>query len=88
MDRPEARSFALDVRRLDDGPPLFDLGLVVCAERLRRLLLARENLQPEIGEPGAGFTAAERTGRGQNKVVAKFDPAAEETLFIPRLKGG
>jgi len=37
---------------------------------------------------GAGFTAAERTGRGQSKVVAKFDPAAEETLFIPRLKGG
>jgi hypothetical protein len=37
---------------------------------------------------GAGFTAAERTGRGQSKVVGKFDPAAEETLFIPRLKGG
>ena len=37
---------------------------------------------------GAGFTAAERTGRGESKVVAKFDPAAEETLFIPRLKGG
>jgi hypothetical protein len=37
---------------------------------------------------GAGFTAAERTGPGQSKVVTKFDPAAEETLFIPRLKGG
>ena len=37
---------------------------------------------------GAGFTAAERTGRGESKVVAKFDPAADETLFIPRLKGG
>jgi hypothetical protein len=37
---------------------------------------------------GAGFTAAERTGRGQIKVVRKFDPASEETLFIPRLKGG
>ena len=37
---------------------------------------------------GAGFIAAERTGRGESKVVAKFDPAAEETLFIPRLKGG
>jgi hypothetical protein len=36
----------------------------------------------------AGFIAAERTGPGQSKVVAKFDPAAEETLFIPRLKGG
>jgi hypothetical protein len=37
---------------------------------------------------GAGFTTAERTGPGQSKVVTKFDPAAEETLFIPRLKGG
>jgi hypothetical protein len=37
---------------------------------------------------GAGFTAAERTSPGKSKVVGKFDPAAEETLFIPRLKGG
>jgi hypothetical protein len=37
---------------------------------------------------GAGFTAAERTGSGQSKLVTKFDPAAEETLFVPRLKGG
>jgi protein-disulfide isomerase-like protein with CxxC motif len=37
---------------------------------------------------GAGFTAAERTGLGQSKVVRKFDATAEETLFIPRLKGG
>jgi hypothetical protein len=37
---------------------------------------------------GAGFTASVRTGGGQSKVVRSFDPAAEETLFIPRLKGG
>jgi hypothetical protein len=37
---------------------------------------------------GAGFTAAERTGPGRSRVVGRFDPAAEETLFIPRLKGG
>ena len=37
---------------------------------------------------GAGFTAAERTGPAQSKVVTKFDPTAEATLFIPRLKGG
>jgi hypothetical protein len=37
---------------------------------------------------GAGFTAAERTGPGQSKVVRKFHAAAEETLFIPLLKGG
>jgi hypothetical protein len=37
---------------------------------------------------GAGFTAAERTGPGRSKVVGSFDPTAEQTLFIPRLKGG
>jgi hypothetical protein len=35
-----------------------------------------------------GPGAAERTGPGQSKVVGMFDPAAEETLFIPRLKAG
>ena len=34
----------------------------------------------------AAGVAAERTGPGKSKVVAKFDPAAEETLFIPGLK--
>jgi hypothetical protein len=37
---------------------------------------------------GAGFTAAERTGPGETKVVRAFDPKAEEVLFFPRLKGG
>jgi hypothetical protein len=37
---------------------------------------------------GAGFTAAKRLGDGKNDVLKKFDPRAEETLFIPRLKGG
>jgi hypothetical protein len=37
---------------------------------------------------GAGFTAAERTGPGQSKVVAKFDPAAEETLLSPASRAG
>lgn len=37
---------------------------------------------------GAGFTAAERTGPGQTKVVRAFNPNAEETLFIPRFTGG
>jgi transposase len=44
-------SLALDACCLDDRPPLFDLGLVVGAKRLGRLLLARENLLCEIGEP-------------------------------------
>jgi Cdc6-like AAA superfamily ATPase len=37
---------------------------------------------------GMGFTAAVRTGPGHQRVVRSFDPAAEETLFFPRLVGG
>ena len=37
---------------------------------------------------GAGFTAAVRVGDGQSELIRSFDPAAEETIFIPRLKGG
>jgi hypothetical protein len=35
-----------------------------------------------------GRTAAVRTGKSEAKIVRKFDPAAEEVLFIPRLQGG
>ena len=37
---------------------------------------------------GAGFIAAKRLGQGKSEIVRNFDPTAEETLFIPRLKGG
>jgi len=37
---------------------------------------------------GSGFTAAERTGPGESKIVRSFDPTATETLFLPRLVGG
>jgi hypothetical protein len=37
---------------------------------------------------GASFTAAKRTGSGTSELIRKFDPTAEETLFIPRLQGG
>jgi hypothetical protein len=37
---------------------------------------------------GRGFTAAVRTGSGEVSKVHSFDPAAEETLFFPRLAGG
>jgi len=37
---------------------------------------------------GTGFTAAKRLGEGKSQVLKSFDPTAEETLFIPRLKGG
>jgi hypothetical protein len=36
----------------------------------------------------AGLTAAARTDPGQASQVRSFDPAAEETLFFPRLVGG
>jgi hypothetical protein len=39
-------------------------------------------------EAGMGLTAAVRTGPGHQRVVRSFDPAAEETLFFPRLVGG
>ena len=35
-----------------------------------------------------GFTAAVRTGSGTSELVRDFDPAAKETLFFPRLRGG
>jgi hypothetical protein len=35
-----------------------------------------------------GFTAAVRTSSGEAAVTRTFNPAAEETLFFPRLVGG
>jgi hypothetical protein len=37
---------------------------------------------------GAGFTAAVRRSKGRSVLVRSFDPAADETVFFPRLKGG
>ncbi|MDB5513522.1 MAG: hypothetical protein JWQ17_280 [Tardiphaga sp.] len=37
---------------------------------------------------GSGYTAAFRTGSGEPVITRHFDPAAEETLFYPRLVGG
>jgi hypothetical protein len=37
---------------------------------------------------GAGFIAAKRTGNGTSELIRRFDPTAQETLFIPRLVGG
>ena len=37
---------------------------------------------------GAGFTAAVRRGEGRSELIRSFDPAAEETVFFPRLRGG
>ena len=37
---------------------------------------------------GKGFTAAARSAAGETIKVASFDPAAQETMFFPRLVGG
>jgi hypothetical protein len=37
---------------------------------------------------GAGFTAAVRRGEGRSELIRHFDPAADETVFVPRLIGG
>jgi hypothetical protein len=37
---------------------------------------------------GAGFTAAVRKDQDHSELVRSFDPAADETIFFPRLKGG
>src|SRR3954465_11141835 len=47
----QARSFRLDVRGLDDRPPLLDLRLVVSSERLRGLLRGRRKLEALVAQP-------------------------------------
>jgi hypothetical protein len=37
---------------------------------------------------GKGYVAAKRVAPGQQELVRKFDPAAEETIFFPPLQGG
>src|SRR5262249_20190930 len=41
-------SFGPNIGRLDDRPPLFDLGFLQGGKRLRRLLLARRNFGADI----------------------------------------
>jgi hypothetical protein len=36
----------------------------------------------------AGYTAAVCRGSGTSEHVRDFDPAADETVFFPRLRGG
>jgi hypothetical protein len=37
---------------------------------------------------GLGFTAAKRLADGNSELLRSFDPSAEETIFVPRLRGG
>src|SRR5262249_49327021 len=72
-------SFRLDVRRLDHRPPFFDLRLLQGGEGLRRLLLARENLLPDIGEPSPRRRVGER---GHDRDVLPF---YRPWMSLPRL---
>ena len=47
----QCRSLRADAGRLDDRPPLLDFGLLQRGERLRRLLLAGNNIVSELLEP-------------------------------------
>src|SRR5262249_58400896 len=52
-DKRRADLFSLDVRhvrRLEDGPPFFNLSLLLRGKRFRRLLLARWNVLALIGK--------------------------------------
>src|SRR5260221_3089584 len=45
------KSLAFDIGRLDDRPPLLGFRLVILGERIRRLLLTRPDLLPDVGQP-------------------------------------
>src|SRR3954447_21875258 len=53
-------SLAFDVGRLDDRPPLVGLRLLKRAQGVRRLLLARRRIDPEVGEALARLLARQR----------------------------
>jgi hypothetical protein len=60
MECPAGGSLPLDVCRLDDRPPFLDLGLLQRPERLRRLLVPRENLKPDICKERADVRIGQR----------------------------
>jgi hypothetical protein len=59
MECPAGGSLPLDVCRLDDRPPFLDLGLLQRPERLRRLLVPRENLKPISAKSARTFASAD-----------------------------
>jgi hypothetical protein len=65
--------------RTGDTRHRFDAGDRAAVEEAKKRFMKLTN---------AGFTAAVRTGPGEQRIVRSFDPAAEETLFYPRLVGG
>jgi hypothetical protein len=74
---PMAIQIVMD--RTGDTRHRFDAGDRAAVEEAKKRFM-------ELTE--AGFTAAVRTGPGEQRIIRSFDPAAEETLFHPRLVGG
>jgi hypothetical protein len=80
---PHVGSLALDVRCLDDWPPLLDLGLVESAECFRRLLFAWEKLHAKIGEPLTNRPIGQRNHHRVTK-LADDDQGAVKAPTIQR----
>jgi hypothetical protein len=51
-----------------------------------RSLLEAEERFKQLSKQG--YTAAVRDTQGSSRIIRSFEPAAEETLFFPRLIGG
>src|SRR5262249_10623189 len=60
-------SIGFDPGGLDDRPPFFDLGLLISAQRLRRLLRRRRNFLALIGE------ALSHSGVGQRRACRRIE---------------
>jgi len=65
--------------RTGDTRHTFDVGDRAAVEEAKIRFMKLTN---------AGFTAAVRTGPGEQRIIRSFDFSAEETLFHPRLVGG
>jgi hypothetical protein len=57
-------SLYLDPCHRDDRPPFLDLGFLIAVKRLRRLLLARENLLSHVREPLTHLRVSQGVDRG------------------------
>ena len=79
-------SFRLEPRRLDDRPPPLDIGHVEGGERLRRLLLARDQLVSEASEPLAhdGSASASTSAALSLTTTAFGVPLGETTMSSSR----
>jgi hypothetical protein len=65
--------------RTGDARHMFDAGDRIAVEEAKRRFMKLTD---------AGYTAAVRTGPGEQRIIRNFDPTAKETLFYPRLAGG